>query len=137
MNQACSFFPFAILLAIGIGNARSEDAKLLELADPFTDNAILQRESDVPVWGWAKPRTRITVSFAAQDPNKTNPRSRSRRTTRHRRPKNSPITFRQTPRRFPLQLSETLPSVVVLNNLIGVFNNRLRYRDVVIPMFCG
>ena len=66
MNRACSFFPFAILLAIGIGNARSEDAPLLELAAPFTDNAILQRESEVPVWGWAKPGTRITVSFAEQ-----------------------------------------------------------------------
>ncbi|MCH1408034.1 MAG: hypothetical protein L7V87_03290 [Verrucomicrobiales bacterium] len=66
MNRACSLFPFAILLAIGIGNARSEDAPLLELAAPFKDNAILQHESDVPVWGWAKPGTRITVSFAQQ-----------------------------------------------------------------------
>ena len=49
MNRACSFFPLAILLAISIGNARSEDAQLLELAAPFTDNAILQRESNVPV----------------------------------------------------------------------------------------
>ena len=54
MNRACSFFPFPILLAIGIGNARSEDAPLLELAAPSTDNAILQREPDVPVWEWAK-----------------------------------------------------------------------------------
>ena len=58
MNQAYSFFPFAILLGIGIGNARSKDAPLLELGAPFTDNAIFERESDAPVWGWAKPGTR-------------------------------------------------------------------------------
>ena len=38
----------------------------LELAVPFTDNMILQRDSQVPVWGWSKPGTRVTVRFAGQ-----------------------------------------------------------------------
>ena len=39
----------------------------LELAVPFTDNMILQRDSKVPVWGWSKPGTRVTVRFAGQN----------------------------------------------------------------------
>lgn len=39
----------------------------LELASPFTDNAILQREMKVPVWGWGKPGSEISVSFAGQE----------------------------------------------------------------------
>ena len=33
---------------------------------PFRDNAILQRGMDVPVWGWSKPGTTVTVEFAGQ-----------------------------------------------------------------------
>lgn len=40
-------------------------AKLaIELGAPFCDNMVLQREMDVPVWGWSKPGTKITVEFA-------------------------------------------------------------------------
>ncbi|MDX1682055.1 MAG: sialate O-acetylesterase, partial [Phycisphaeraceae bacterium] len=42
------------------------DVEGLELAAPFADNAVLQQEMDVPVWGWAKPGTTVTVSFAGQ-----------------------------------------------------------------------
>ncbi len=38
----------------------------LELAVPFTDNMILQRESKVPVWGGDAPGNRVTVEFAGQ-----------------------------------------------------------------------
>jgi sialate O-acetylesterase len=38
----------------------------IELGAPFADNAILQREMDVPVWGWSKPGTKVTVEFAGQ-----------------------------------------------------------------------
>jgi len=38
----------------------------IELGTPFRDNAILQREMKVPVWGWSKPGTQVTVEFAAQ-----------------------------------------------------------------------
>ena len=38
----------------------------IELGAPFADNAILQREMDLPVWGWCKPGTTITVEFSGQ-----------------------------------------------------------------------
>ena len=33
----------------------------------FGDHAVLQRDTKVPVWGWAAPGARITVSFAGQE----------------------------------------------------------------------
>jgi sialate O-acetylesterase len=39
----------------------------LELAPPFTDHAVLQREVAVPVWGWDdQPGATVTVTFAGQ-----------------------------------------------------------------------
>jgi hypothetical protein len=38
----------------------------LELGAPFADHAVLQRELPVPVWGWSKPGTEVTVEFAGQ-----------------------------------------------------------------------
>ena len=43
----------------------------LELAAPFTDNMILQRQTKVPVWGFATPGTQVTVEFAGQTANAT------------------------------------------------------------------
>ena len=39
------------------------DAKVT-LATPFNDKAVLQRRTPVPVWGWADPGEKVTVSFA-------------------------------------------------------------------------
>ena len=39
----------------------------LEVASPFTDNAVLQRGMEVPVWGWGSPGAEITVTFAGQE----------------------------------------------------------------------
>jgi len=38
----------------------------IELGAPFADNAILQRQMPVPVWGWSKPGAKVTVEFAGQ-----------------------------------------------------------------------
>ena len=38
----------------------------IQLGAPFTDNAILQRQMPVPVWGWAEPGAKMTVEFAGQ-----------------------------------------------------------------------
>ena len=39
----------------------------LELAPPFTDHAVLQRDTAVPVWGWDdQPGADLTVAFAGQ-----------------------------------------------------------------------
>lgn len=44
----------------------AKPAPAIELGAPFRDNAILQRGMDVPVWGWSKPGTTVTVEFAGQ-----------------------------------------------------------------------
>jgi sialate O-acetylesterase len=38
----------------------------LELASPFTDHMVLQRDLPVPVWGWAEPGEKVTVSVGSQ-----------------------------------------------------------------------
>ena len=38
----------------------------IELGTPFRDHAVLQRGMAVPVWGWSKPGTKVTVEFAGQ-----------------------------------------------------------------------
>ena len=41
-------------------------ATALELGAPFADHAVLQRELPLPVWGWSKPGTDVSVEFAGQ-----------------------------------------------------------------------
>ncbi|NQT89603.1 hypothetical protein HQ560_22730, partial [bacterium] len=50
------------------GAAKGAEAKTqtLELASPFLDHAVLQREMAVPVWGWAMRGSTVTVTFAGQ-----------------------------------------------------------------------
>ncbi|MCF7673928.1 MAG: hypothetical protein K9N23_00475 [Akkermansiaceae bacterium] len=38
----------------------------IALGAPFHDHGILQRGMAVPVWGWSKPGTKVTVEFAGQ-----------------------------------------------------------------------
>ncbi len=38
----------------------------VQLGAPFCDNAILQRDMKVPVWGWGEPGSRVSVEFAGQ-----------------------------------------------------------------------
>jgi hypothetical protein len=67
----------AALLLNSLGLMAQEDAErtgkpvaqaklAIELGAPFGDNMILQREMEVPVWGWSKPGTTVTVEFAGQ-----------------------------------------------------------------------
>ncbi|MEY3394796.1 MAG: hypothetical protein RL346_1032 [Verrucomicrobiota bacterium] len=44
----------------------SLSASALELGAPFNDHAVLQRGMAIPVWGWSKPGTQVTVGFAGQ-----------------------------------------------------------------------
>ncbi len=38
----------------------------VKLAGVFSDHMVLQRDRDLPVWGWADPGEEVTVSFAGQ-----------------------------------------------------------------------
>ncbi|HIG87812.1 MAG TPA: hypothetical protein EYQ25_12275 [Planctomycetes bacterium] len=53
---------FALFMALSVSAADHQ----LELAVPFTDNMILQRESEVPIWGFDQPGNQVTVEFAGQ-----------------------------------------------------------------------
>jgi sialate O-acetylesterase len=54
------------IFAAGIFLALSQNVPALELGAPFADHAVLQRQLPVPVWGWSKPGTEVTVEFAGQ-----------------------------------------------------------------------
>ena len=54
------------ILAAGLFFSLFPTAPALELGAPFADHAVLQRQLPVPVWGWSKPGTEVTVEFAGQ-----------------------------------------------------------------------
>jgi len=61
----------SILLAVAFGASDAgapagKPKPAIELGAPFANNAILQRQMPVPVWGWSRPGTKVTVSFAGQ-----------------------------------------------------------------------
>lgn len=64
MNKPTSL-AFALLLSIPLC-AQAAEQRELSLGAPFADNAILQREMIVPVWGWSEPGTKVTVEFGGQ-----------------------------------------------------------------------
>jgi len=58
-----------LLLFVAKGAAQTPAEKpkpAIELGAPFADNAILQQQMPVPVWGWSKPGATVTVEFAGQ-----------------------------------------------------------------------
>lgn len=55
-----------LLIAVLSSPAIATAEQTLEIAVPFTNNMILQREASVPVWGFDQPGTKVTVEFAGQ-----------------------------------------------------------------------
>lgn len=67
MNQHRNHLLLPLLLVFAFWPGLSLQAETkFELAAPFTDNMILQRQAEVPVWGWAEPGSEVEVSFAGQ-----------------------------------------------------------------------
>jgi sialate O-acetylesterase len=58
-------FILVSLCFFSVSAVANADQKL-KLAAPFTNNMILQRQTQAPVWGWSKPGARVTVEFAGQ-----------------------------------------------------------------------
>jgi sialate O-acetylesterase len=56
----------ALILLVSLGLAAESKAAALQLASPFQDHMVLQREMAVPVWGWSTPGTQVTVVFSGQ-----------------------------------------------------------------------
>jgi hypothetical protein len=68
-TAAVFVFAAAMLLSASIANGAEQAPSpkpAIELGTPFVDNAILQRQMKVPVWGWSKPGVKVTVQFAGQ-----------------------------------------------------------------------
>jgi hypothetical protein len=64
LRHSIQFFRRPILLACLatlVVQTPGRAATAIELGTPFADNAILQRDMPVPVWGWSKPGDKITV----------------------------------------------------------------------------
>jgi len=59
-----TLFPLFLTLAMALSVSAADQQ--LELAVPFTDNMILQRESEVTIWGFDAPGNQVTVEFAGQ-----------------------------------------------------------------------
>ncbi len=59
-------FSFLCSLVLFLVCAPCADAAELKLAAVFSDHMVLQQEKPVPVWGWADPGKKVTVSFAGQ-----------------------------------------------------------------------
>ncbi len=68
---------FALLLVTGVQartlTAAEQTAPVekqrtlaIQLGTPFHDHAILQRGMKVPIWGWSKPGTKVSVQFVGQ-----------------------------------------------------------------------
>ena len=64
MSRRMNGFVSIVLLSITAVSAAAE--QVLELAVPFTDNMVLQRQAMVPVWGFDAPDAQVTVEFAGQ-----------------------------------------------------------------------
>ncbi len=93
-------------LACGLLTARA-DVRLPAL---FSDHLVLQRDMEVPVWGWAEPGEPVTVSVAGQT-RKTQANSRGRWLVRF-------PTMAAT--RDPLRLSvQGKNSLIVRDGLVG------------------
>lgn len=54
-----------LVLTSSVGSTQAVEK--LSLGSLFTDHAVLQRDTTVPVWGKAAPGTKVTVDFAGQE----------------------------------------------------------------------
>lgn len=56
-----------VLAVIGLLSSPLTAAEKLSLSSLFTDHAVLQRDTAVPVWGKAEPGLKVVVQFAGQE----------------------------------------------------------------------
>ncbi len=61
--KKCLMFFVSVAILLSMALAASAELKLPVM---FTSGAVLQREMNVPVWGWADPNAEVEVTFAGQ-----------------------------------------------------------------------
>ncbi len=101
----------AALLLLPFQPLFAQDQPAIELGAPFCDNAILQREMPLPVWGWSKPGATVTVEFSGQK------ESAKAGADRKWMLKLNPLTASAEPAEMVIQESEI--KVVLKNILVG------------------
>jgi sialate O-acetylesterase len=79
----------------------------IRLASLFTDHMVLQRGTPIPVWGWAKPRERVTISLGEQAA-----------TTRADGSGNWIVRFRPMKAGGPYTLTATGPNTVTVRDVL-------------------
>ncbi|PHI20760.1 hypothetical protein CEQ90_06835 [Lewinellaceae bacterium SD302] len=47
--------------------SNSTNAQTLSFFETFTDHAVLQRNVDHPIWGWAEPKAKVTLTFKGEE----------------------------------------------------------------------
>ncbi|MEL6142355.1 MAG: sialate O-acetylesterase, partial [Bacteroidota bacterium] len=57
-------YPFISLLFIFL--PLHLEAQMLQFFETFSNGAVLQRDCEHPVWGWASPKASVTVTFAGE-----------------------------------------------------------------------
>lgn len=70
-KHRCQTVSVLVCLCVAALTGFGADATRPLLAPLFSNHAVLQRERPVPVWGWARPGDKITVSFAGQNKSAT------------------------------------------------------------------
>ncbi len=56
----------AVCLCLCSAGCRPDAAPSLRLPAVFSDHAVLQRDTDLPIWGWDAPGSEVTVQLAGQ-----------------------------------------------------------------------
>jgi len=85
----------------------------LELANLFSDHLVLQREREVPVWGWAEPGEAVTVAFGDQR------KAATADATGKWRVNLDPMPASAVPRQLTATSSKSRVGVTVENVLVG------------------
>jgi sialate O-acetylesterase len=63
---SCRHLISAISAVLLLSPLAAQEKPAIELGAPFRDSAVLQRDMKLPVWGWSKPGTTVTVDFTGQ-----------------------------------------------------------------------
>lgn len=64
--RSFSVFTFLVGLTLPVAAETQPASAELRLPQVFGDNMVLQRDKPVPVWGWAEPGAKVSVTFAGQ-----------------------------------------------------------------------
>ena len=84
----------------------------LELGSPFTEHMVLQRDTKVPVWGWAKPGVKVEIKIAGQTATSTAGKDGAWKTTLSPLKTGGPYTFSVTSGKESIRFTDVLAGEV-------------------------